>query len=118
MATGDVAVGIVKLAALKALFQDDIDDSSHGRAAVNRARAGRQDFDALDGGQGDAIDVRLSSVIGGTAVLLDTGHSPSIHQHQGLIGSEPAQIDGTGASKLRITGSSRLAIGPADGILG
>src|SRR5580698_9655094 len=102
MAAGDVAVGIVKLAALKVLLQDDIDDSSQGRAAVNRARAGRQDFDALDGGQGDAIDVRLSPVVGGPPVLLDTGHSPSIHQHQGLIGSESGQINRTGASKFRI----------------
>src|SRR5690606_2006418 len=78
----DVDLGF---SAIEALAGDDVDHAGDGVGTVDGRSAVLQHFDALDGRHRDLAQV-LVAAGGGTQAL-------AVHQHQGAVGTQVAQVD-------------------------
>ena len=71
-----------------AVLEHDVDDAGDGVRAVLRGGAVSQHFDALDGADGDGIQVRAGSAATDGGIDVDQGAAVAalaVHQHQHLV---------------------------------
>jgi hypothetical protein len=73
-------------AALVILARDEVDHAGDGVRAVQRGSAVAQDFDALDGSEGDGVQV------GSRRVERAVGDATAVQQHEGLVRAQAAQV--------------------------
>ena len=92
------AVARVEAALGAGALEHDVDDAGDGVGAVLRGRAVAQHFDAGDGVGRDGIEVHRRTAAADAAVEVEHGAAVAalaVHQHQGLVGRQAAQLGRT-----------------------
>jgi hypothetical protein len=99
-----VGVAQRQLALVVVLAGDEVHHAAHGVGAVHGRGAVTQHLDALDGGEGDAVQVHRDRAADGAEGV--AGQTPTVEQHQGAVGTQAAQVGVAGgvAGALRGVG--------------
>ena len=86
-----LAVAVIDSGAIRALLQDEVDHAGDRVRSIDGRCAAGQHLDAVDHPERQAGDI--GEVAAATEWQREVRDAPSVHQHQGVVGAECAQVD-------------------------